>query len=57
MMAKTPLPSTPGRRGWARTVARYGWIVVLTTVLAGVFLLYWQPDMAFDVATKLWSCF
>jgi len=32
-------------------------IVVVMTVLAGVFLLYWRPDMAFDVATRLWSCF
>lgn len=27
------------------------------TVLGTVFLLYWRSDMAFDVATKLWSCF
>ena len=31
--------------------------VVLATILGGVFLLYWRPEMAFDVATKLWSCF
>jgi L-asparagine transporter-like permease len=40
-----------------KNAARVAVIVVLTTVLAGVFLLYWQPEMAFDVATKLWSCF
>ena len=33
------------------------WSVGMATILAGVFLLYWRPEMAFDMATKLWSCF
>ena len=30
--------------------------VVLLTILGLVFCLYWRPDMAFDMASRLWSC-
>ena len=42
------------RRPWLRKTLI---CVGCATVLGTVFLLYWRPDMAFDVATKLWSCF
>jgi hypothetical protein len=57
MMTKVSPSSEPGRQGWTRAATRHVGIVVLATVLAGVFLLYWHPDLAFDLATKLWSCF
>lgn len=43
----------PVRPALRKTVA----CVVCATVLGAVFLLYWRPDMAFDLATRLWSCF
>jgi hypothetical protein len=35
---------------------KLAWSVALLTLLGLVFCLYWRPDMAFDVATRLWSC-
>lgn len=35
---------------------RIGLTVLALTTLAAVFCLYWQPDMAFDLATRIWSC-
>jgi hypothetical protein len=31
--------------------------VAVIATLSAVFLLYWRPEMVFDAATKLWSCF
>lgn len=33
-----------------------GWIALALAALATVFYLYGQPDMAFDLATRIWSC-
>lgn len=35
---------------------RIGLGIAALLVLAAVFCLYWRPDMAFDLATRLWSC-
>lgn len=35
------------------------WLAMLLAalVLAGVFMLYLQPDFMLDIANQLWSCF
>jgi hypothetical protein len=35
---------------------RAGLWLAATGVLAATFCLYWRPDMAFDLATRIWSC-
>jgi hypothetical protein len=32
-------------------------VVVATVVLAGVFLLYTQPDFMVQMANQVWACF
>lgn len=40
------------RPGWRRL----GVIIVALAALAAVFWLYGRPDMAFDLAARIWSC-
>lgn len=42
----------PGRPLWQRTAL----VAAAVAALALVFYLYWRPEMAFDLATRLWSC-
>jgi len=35
---------------------RIGLGIACLTILGAVFCLYWRPDMAFDLATRIWSC-
>jgi len=30
--------------------------VATLSVLGAVFCLYWRPEVAFDLATRIWSC-
>ncbi len=32
-------------------------IIVALSALLAVFCLYGHPDLAFDLATRIWSCF
>ncbi|WP_255352706.1 hypothetical protein [Aquabacterium sp. NJ1] len=32
-------------------------IVAILSALGAVFCLYWRPELAFDLATRIWSCF
>lgn len=33
-----------------------GLIILALSTLAAVFGLYWHPNVAFDLATRIWSC-
>lgn len=44
------------QRYWQRYWQRWLATVTILAVLGAVFCLYWRPDMAFDMASRLWSC-
>ncbi len=48
--------STTTHASRAHRLRKLGAAVVVAAVLAAVFWLYSRPEMAFDLATKLWSC-
>ena len=35
---------------------RIGTWLAVAAALAATFCLYWRPDVAFDLATRIWSC-
>lgn len=37
--------------------SRWLWRTAALLALAGVFMTYLQPDLMFDLANKVWSCF
>lgn len=51
-MSSTHTPSASRRLPW-RWLGR----LVVLAVLAGVFLAYLRPELALDLAGRLWSCF
>ncbi len=40
-----------------KPVLRAAWMTAAGAVLGLVFLAYLKPDMAFTLASQLWSCF
>lgn len=42
-----------GHATWRRALI---WLAVLA-LLAGIFALYVQPDLALTIANQLWACF
>lgn len=45
----------PALERWLRS--RWLWRVLSLLVLGLVFAAYLQPDLAFDMAIRLWNCF
>jgi len=37
--------------------SRWLWRALALLALAGVFVAYLQPDLMFDLANRVWSCF
>jgi len=57
MPTATPTPSDPTSRSAWRLAGRcLAWAAAIA-VLGLVFLLYFNSQLVFDLATRIWSCF
>jgi hypothetical protein len=50
------LPDEVKPEGRAQRMWRIGTWLAVAAVLSATFCLYWRPDVAFDLATRIWSC-